>query len=40
MKVEIKTPNLKIELDLCEEGVECVETFVALIHGIEKGESE
>ena len=40
MRVEIKTPNLKVGFDLCKEGVECVEAFTALMYGIERGAGE
>ena len=37
MKVEIRTPNIEVEFDLCDEGVRCVEVFAAIMYGIEKG---
>ena len=34
---KIETPNIKLELeDCCEEAVKCVETFAAIMYGIEK----
>ena len=37
--IMIETSNTKLELeDCCEEAVKCVETFAAIMYGIEKGE--
>lgn len=36
--IKIEMPNIKLEIeDCCEEAVKCVETFAAVIYGIEKG---
>ena len=35
--IKIETSNIKLELeDCCEEAIKCVETFAAILYGIEK----
>lgn len=37
--IKIETKDIKSDLeDCCEEAVKCVETFAAIVYGIEKGE--
>jgi len=39
--IKIETDNIKLELEVCcEDAVKAVESFAALIHGIEKEKKE